>query len=255
MKTSPLVLLFLMLAAQALPAAEIPWRADSEAALVDAKTAGKPLLLDFSATWCGPCRMMETTTFADPAVQTLLSAYIPVHVDFDRNPVLVSKYHIEAIPTLVVLNRFGELVGQSTGYLDPKHLADWLANLGDDPFSSVSKYAAAEKRMLALATDLQSADPAARERGVGQLLEGYLSGKEEVAKSAEKLLQAVVGKRPAEVLPHLNDHRLAIRILLARQFAEKLGPDFVFDPWENAEARAASLAEAQRRYAAPSAAP
>src|SRR3954451_15093188 len=101
---------------------EIAWRSDYEAALVEAKEAHKPLILDFTASWCGPCRMMEATTFADATVQNALKTVVPVRIDFDRNPEIVGKYQVKAIPNLVLLNQFGETVATSTGMLDAKHL-------------------------------------------------------------------------------------------------------------------------------------
>jgi thioredoxin-like negative regulator of GroEL len=239
MKTRLLLFLLLVLAS-GMRAAEVAWQTDYEAALANAAEAGKPILLDFSAAWCGPCKMMEAKTFTDTNVQQALAAYIAVRIDLDKNAALAGKYHVSAIPTLVILNRFGETVATNTGYQDAAKLNAWLASNGAAAFASTSKLQAAKAMVGALEADLQSTDPAVRERGIAKLVESYVS-KDEFAKAAEKMLQGMVDKHPAEMMPRLNDPRLAVRILLANQFAQKLGPTFTFDPWAPAEAREAAV--------------
>ncbi len=61
----------------------------------------KPVLMDFSATWCGPCRMQK------PILEELEKKYgdkveFKV-VDVDENPQLASQYEINAVPTLIIL--------------------------------------------------------------------------------------------------------------------------------------------------------
>ncbi|HEV7401661.1 MAG TPA: hypothetical protein VGO11_01995, partial [Chthoniobacteraceae bacterium] len=128
----------------------------------------------------------------------------------------------------------------NTGFQDAARLNAWLASNRAAAFAETSKLQAAKAMVDALDKDLQSTDPAVRDRGLAKLTESYLS-KDDFAKAAEQLLQGMVDKQPAEMLPRLNDPHLAIRILLANQFAQKLGPAFAFDPWAPAEAREAAV--------------
>ncbi|WNY25292.1 thioredoxin family protein [Methanolapillus millepedarum] len=57
-------------------------------------------LIDFSATWCGPCRMQK------PIIEELKTKYAKVNfriVDIDESPDMARTYNIHAVPTLVVL--------------------------------------------------------------------------------------------------------------------------------------------------------
>ena len=76
----------------------------------------KPVLLDFFASWCGPCRMVG------PILDEIAEEREDIKVckvDIDEQPELASRYRIMSVPTLMVLKN-GNIVEQSVG-AQPKH--------------------------------------------------------------------------------------------------------------------------------------
>ena len=76
----------------------------------------KPVLLDFFASWCGPCRMVG------PILDEIAEEREDIKVckiNIDEQPELASQYRVMSIPTLMVLKN-GQVVGQSVG-AKPKH--------------------------------------------------------------------------------------------------------------------------------------
>ncbi len=75
------------------------------------KTSEKPVLLDFFATWCGPCRMVA------PIVEEIAQEcpqYLVGKVNVDEQPQLAEMFGVMSIPTLVVL-KGGEVTAQAVG--------------------------------------------------------------------------------------------------------------------------------------------
>ena len=94
-----------------------------------ARTDHKLLLVDATATWCGPCQKMEQTTWRDEQVAAWLAAHaVAVQVDVDAQGELARQLGIEAMPTLIVF-RDGSEVVRRMGYLAPDELLAWLEPL------------------------------------------------------------------------------------------------------------------------------
>lgn len=84
----------------------------------------EPVLVDFFAEWCGPCKAMAPAL--DQVASEMKGKLKVVKVDVDQNPGITAKYGIRAMPTLLVF-KGGQVVGQNVGALvQKKKLEDWV---------------------------------------------------------------------------------------------------------------------------------
>lgn len=84
--------------------------------------SSEPVLVDFYADWCGPCRMLAPVL--EDAARELASARI-VKVNVDENPALASRYAVRAIPTLLVF-RNGEATAKHVGMASKDQIKQFL---------------------------------------------------------------------------------------------------------------------------------
>jgi thiol:disulfide interchange protein DsbD len=92
----------------------VPWHPYSEQVLAEAQRQQKPVILDFYADWCAPCRELDEVTFHDPEIVNQTKRdIIMIKVDLTRkgNPVhadLLGQYNVKGVPTVVFLDHQGK---------------------------------------------------------------------------------------------------------------------------------------------------
>ena len=83
----------------------------------------KPVLVDFWASWCAPCKMIAPIL---EEISTEFSEKVTIaKLDVDENPETPSRYQIRGIPTMILFNN-GSIVDTKVGASSKKDLTDWI---------------------------------------------------------------------------------------------------------------------------------
>lgn len=82
--------------------------------LIDGDT---PILVDFFATWCGPCKMMQP--ILEDTAKKMGEKVKIVKVDVDKNPLAASKFQVRGVPTLILFQK-GKILWRESGVV-PTH--------------------------------------------------------------------------------------------------------------------------------------
>jgi thiol:disulfide interchange protein DsbD len=103
----------------------IEWEAFSEQRVAGAKAEGRPVIIDFSADWCIPCRELEHKTFTDKAVIDYSKSFVRLRMDLTTIDAekrrVKSDFGIRGVPTIIFLDAAGEEKPDArvTGFVGP----------------------------------------------------------------------------------------------------------------------------------------
>lgn len=108
--------------------AKLAWDEDFKAAIARARTEQKPMLIDFSASWCGACQELEHKTFSDPRVVREGENFVAVRVDLSpgkdtpEKRELLATYQHRGLPLVVLHNPKGEAASKVTSFVEAERM-------------------------------------------------------------------------------------------------------------------------------------
>ena len=90
----------------------------------EVETKNKRVVVDFYATWCGPCKMMH------PIIEKISQQYPDlkiIKVDVDKHESVAREYSVMSIPTLVLF-KDGNVIEKNVGFVPEEQLVKWIQN-------------------------------------------------------------------------------------------------------------------------------
>lgn len=117
------------------------WQPGLEAGMATAEQADRPMLLMFTADWCGPCQSLKREVIHTPAVKQAIEAgFVPVMIDLtdqsadNPNMPAAQRYNVRGIPTLILADAEGNPLPGTLTYPNrtyprtPEGFVDWLGS-------------------------------------------------------------------------------------------------------------------------------
>jgi thioredoxin 1 len=102
--------------------------------LEEARATHKMIFVDAFATWCGPCKQLQKTTFKDARAAAYFNThFINYTIDVEKGEgiELAKRWKIEGLPTLLMLDEHGNVVANHTGYVDGNGLMEFAQEASD----------------------------------------------------------------------------------------------------------------------------
>lgn len=98
-----------------------------EGVLKEAKETGKPIFLNFHATWCAPCKLMKIKTFTNNELADYLNSnFINIRLDGEvgEGETLMEAFGLRAYPSTLFIGSEGNVIWGKSGYLGPNELLE-----------------------------------------------------------------------------------------------------------------------------------
>jgi thiol-disulfide isomerase/thioredoxin len=113
------------------------WLQDLKLAQSVAQNNNKLILVDFWATWCGPCKQMDSDVWSTQQAAAIKQNFVPVKIDIDAERSLALKYNVRSIPMLILMDHKGDVLHTYIGYSGKEDLISFISRI---PSNATSLY-------------------------------------------------------------------------------------------------------------------
>ena len=109
----------------------IDWQKFSEQKITQAKADGKPVIIDFHADWCIPCKELDAVTFSNPKVIEESKRFVGLKADMTKSvspevDALRIKFKIVGVPTIILIDSQGKEAKRFTGFISAEEFLKYL---------------------------------------------------------------------------------------------------------------------------------
>lgn len=248
----PILMLACLLCLLALAArAELPlgWSTNYPVTQAEAVAKQEPMLVYFTAGWCGPCKLMSQVILADPVIRQALDGTEHVAVDIDQNNPLAATNGVTAVPTFLLLSASGDETRRVTGFQPAGEFLQWLTNGLAEARQAAIQLARFKTELTDIDRVLAATNLAAMAPLTPRLFDLCAANDPAIVLSAGKRLAELTALDPAMVLPGLDCQRLATRLQVANALRARLGNAFDIDPWSDEATRKQAVEKWRQRLA------
>jgi putative thioredoxin len=157
------------------------------------KSDEKPVVVDFFATWCGPCQILK------PMLENLQKEYdfILAKVDIDQNPELANQYHVEGVPDVRIVHH-GEVKPGFVGVVAEEQMRELL--------SQFNLKSGLETGLDAIQTSLAAGNLEQAQRLYDQLLEQYPNQPQLAIKAAQFMIKTDQTEAAQTLLDQISEY-------------------------------------------------
>ncbi len=199
----------------------------------------KPLVLFFSAKWCGPCSLMKANTFPN-IDQKSSSEYLWVKIDIDSESEFTKSYEVKSVPQIIVLNPENEIIGRKSGSVSAKILIKFVEDVVESPQRPPLTV---EQISAALSCETEEEFAGAMVLVVTELAKPDRKDRDEVI----DLLKEHERDCQSELIELLSHEKLAIRGAASNSLAKLADIEIEFDPFAKIEVRAKQISAIKRQ--------
>lgn len=104
--------------------AQIIWINNLDVAKKVAIESNQFIVMDFWATWCGPCNAMDKDMWSNSIINTVSDKFVAVKIDVDYNRDLAMKYKATSIPKVIIIDPAGNIIWDQVGYSSSRPYLD-----------------------------------------------------------------------------------------------------------------------------------